>query len=124
MGNLTLPSLQEFHVKPQGTENRCGVKCHPFHMHVVPFQLQNLPKQSDYFQDGDWHDTFIHGEFEDVTVRFQLTTFTGDYVIHCHFLQHDDQGMMNYFYVSGKEGEMWQPARKIDPKCYFNAHTR
>jgi len=124
MANLTLPSLQEWVVGPTGAIATCGTSCHPFHLHVTPFQLLNLTVEDSYFQNGDWHDTFIHGVQADIAVRFQLSSFTGDYVTHCHLLQHEDEGMMNYVNVSGAEGQTWQPAKLIDPKCYNSAAAR
>jgi len=48
----------------------------------------------------------------------QFTQFTGNYVLHCHILTHEDQGMMAYFKVQGKEGTLWPGALDADPKCY------
>jgi len=122
MATLPLQSLQEWHVMPVGAIP-CGLLCHNFHLHVTPYQLQDLKEENSYFQNGDWHDTFT-GTQEDMTVRFQLSTFTGPYVTHCHFLQHEDEGMMNYFNVTGTEGQTWAPAKLIDPQCYDSAAER
>jgi len=125
MGTMELGTLQEWHVGPQGALSPSGVQGHPFHLHVSPYQLQDMPKDGHYFQSGDWQDTFIYGNGKtEVTVRFQASTFTGRWVAHCHFLQHEDMGMMNYVQVTGKEGTVWKPALKIDPKCYHNAKSR
>lgn len=76
---------------------------HIFHMHVNPFQLQDVvPAQNragNYFQRGDWHDTIrdvmsSHGHHHGhghLRTRFQTDTFTGTVPIHCHYLVHEDQ---------------------------------
>jgi len=129
VATLQMPSLQEWHVGPAGIQKEgdtsfCGVQCHPWHLHVTPFQLQNLPFNDTYFKNGDWHDVFMSGLVTNVTVRFQLTSFTGNYITHCHLLDHEDMGLMNYVHVNGTEGEMWAPAKQIDPHCYDSWASR
>merc|ERR1712190_628500 len=103
IATLNLASLQEWTIGPINTTKGGdgGLSYHPFHLHVTPYQLQNLSKESSYFRNGDWHDVFmsnqLNGKF--LTVRFQLSSFTGRYVVHCHILEHDDHGMMNYVEV-------------------------
>jgi FtsP/CotA-like multicopper oxidase with cupredoxin domain len=76
---------------------------HPFHIHTNPFQvisdssLTTQPK-SPYV----WYDTYAlpaaptSGTSTSYTVvmRQKYTDFTGAYVLHCHFLGHEDRGMM------------------------------
>ena len=68
---------------------------------------------------GDWHDTFQLGTTY-TRVRFQTDVFTGDVMIHCHYLQHEDEGMLMLLRITGKEGSTW-PAEEIDPTCYRGA---
>lgn len=71
---------------------------HPYHQHVYPFQIQSgfettLSSSSNgYYQVGDWHDT-IEGKKKGV-VRFLPQRFDGKIMIHCHRLDHEDEGMM------------------------------
>ena len=51
-----------------------------------------------YFQVGDWHDTIYDGSGES-TVRFYTDNFVGKMVVHCHVLEHEDQGMMGLYEV-------------------------
>ena len=35
-----------------------GMSAHPYHQHVHPFQLVGGFNESEYFRNGDWHDTW------------------------------------------------------------------
>jgi FtsP/CotA-like multicopper oxidase with cupredoxin domain len=74
---------------------------HPFHIHTNPFQVTfdsslgaKQPK-APYV----WFDTYAlppasGGTPGRVVMRHEYTQFTGAYVLHCHFLGHEDRGMM------------------------------
>ena len=47
---------------------------------------------------GDWRDTFPALNAE-VHVRYALDRFGGMMMIHCHYLVHEDLGMMDRFWV-------------------------
>ncbi|CAE7243258.1 unnamed protein product [Symbiodinium natans] len=105
-----------------------GIKQHPIHLHVTQYQLVALQCHNGtwithgscepdvYFQVGDWHDTLMFGGGQ-ARVRFQLSTFNGPYILHCHILSHEDQGMMTWFNVSGPEGTVWPGAEEVQ-RCY------
>jgi hypothetical protein len=38
-------------------------------------------------------------------------------VFHCHFLAHEDFGMMAQYNLIGEEGTLWPGARMVDPTC-------
>jgi FtsP/CotA-like multicopper oxidase with cupredoxin domain len=78
---------------------------HPFHIHVNPFQLMRpepgpdgkLAKQAD----GNpilmpiWKDTIsLPSNGTAVKIRSRYLRFNGKFVLHCHILDHEDQGMM------------------------------
>ena len=69
---------------------------HPYHQHVYPFQIQSGFGISDddtgYVQVGDWHDT-IEGPRTGV-IRYKPQRFDGKIMLHCHRLDHEDEGMM------------------------------
>ena len=75
-----------------------GTNAHPLHIHVNPFQITAMPSASyynDYFMTGDWHDTLMIPDFsgsDAVTVRMNTDSFTGKVVVHCHILEHEDEG--------------------------------
>jgi len=53
---------------------------------------------SSYFgQVGDWRDT-IPALSGSTIVRYKLDKFKGEIIMHCHFLFHEDMGMMASFY--------------------------
>jgi FtsP/CotA-like multicopper oxidase with cupredoxin domain len=95
---------------------------HPFHIHVNPFQIIQILKpdgtpvvgaDGKCNDDGDpqycdmigvWRDTlFIKnpnfnptgiGPGYVITMRTRYERYIGDFVLHCHILDHEDQGMM------------------------------
>lgn len=62
---------------------------HPFHIHTNHFQLISHGSD-DLYTVGDWFDTVP----ADGVIRFLTDRFTGTLVLHCHRLEHEDQGMM------------------------------
>eukprot|EP00931_Biecheleriopsis_adriatica_P055184 TRINITY_DN3256_c0_g1_i5.p1 TRINITY_DN3256_c0_g1~~TRINITY_DN3256_c0_g1_i5.p1 ORF type:complete len:635 (+),score=115.07 TRINITY_DN3256_c0_g1_i5:68-1906(+) len=109
-----------------------GAAGHPFHMHVNPYQITSITNMpgAGYFTEGDWHDTLMlpddrrlqgGGGGGAVTVRYQTDVFTGKVVVHCHILEHEDEGMMNIIEVTGTEGATWAGAEGIDSTCYRGA---
>merc|ERR1719183_2628343 len=94
---------------------------HPLHLHVIPYEIidakESDPELSGYYQNGDWHDTYLNGR-DEITVRIQPHKFAGDYILHCHLLKHEDFGMMGYFNIVGSEGTVWSGAELIDPTCH------
>jgi len=140
MATIPLEQIQEWHVS--------GTQWHPFHMHIQPYQLVDLSilvsleqdlsgpgdfsaaeskdlwkiaaAEENWFQVGDLHDTFF-GLSDNVTVRFAPRLWgTGTMMVHCHFLNHEDQGMMTFFNVSQLPCEGSQCAKSIDPSCYID----
>ena len=72
---------------------------HVFHIHTNPFQvIQNggAPLTPPYV----WQDSITLpaneplGRARVVKMRTKFEEFTGEYVLHCHFLGHEDRGMM------------------------------
>ena len=83
-----------------------GTGGHPFHLHINPYQIKTINADAtNWYKVGDWHDVFY--EFNNVgnpTVRFAANDFTGDMVLHCHFLEHEDLGCMGFAQITGTEG--------------------
>jgi len=91
-----------------------GVSMHPMHIHVQPFQLQEIEKTpyrvepegyEEWDQVGDWKDTYFSGTASDkIRVRFAFRLRgINKFIMHCHFLNHEDQGLMTSFNVSDSE---------------------
>eukprot|EP00884_Botryococcus_braunii_P015521 jgi/Botrbrau1/2652/Bobra.0203s0004.4 len=97
---LNLGTVQEFKLPTPNV--------HPFHLHISPVQLVYLPGYgtpegkelyTSYFEPGDWHDTLFLPMFSwNMTgfpiVRMQPGAYAGYAVLHCHILQHADEGCM------------------------------
>ena len=90
---------------PVGTVERWrfvtnGNAPHPVHIHGASFQVQSRRggRGMLYPWENGWKDTVLLGDREtvDVLIRFERT---GLYLIHCHQLAHEDQGMMSNFVV-------------------------
>ena len=120
LASFTTGTVNEYNVK--------GLWAHPFHQHVNPFQLTVTPPYDagGYFQAGDWHDTLLMPADADAknSVAMKLVTptdtFTGKQVIHCHFLVHEDWGMMAIIDMPGHEGARFDvsPYLANGDKCY------
>ncbi len=65
---------------------------HPFHIHVNPFQYDR--QGPDKKTERIWRDTLLVVQGEPLEIRTRYTDFTGKFVLHCHILDHEDQGMM------------------------------
>jgi FtsP/CotA-like multicopper oxidase with cupredoxin domain len=70
---------------------------HPFHIHTNPFQV--VRNATVTYPDPIWQDTIGLPSGSTATpgsvlLRQRYEEFTGEYVLHCHFLGHEDRGMM------------------------------
>ena len=102
--------------------NLDGVNAHPFHLHINSFQIAEAPgdTSANYFLQGDWHDVLMSNN-NALSVRLQTDRFTGKQVMHCHILEHEDQGMMAVGRITGTEGTLYTGAETIDSSCYRGA---
>lgn len=69
---------------------------HPFHIHVNPFQVDRMEPDATgaIVRRTVWKDTIMAFQNTLPPLRMRYTRFTGKFVLHCHILQHEDQGMM------------------------------
>ncbi|MCZ6773623.1 MAG: multicopper oxidase family protein [Proteobacteria bacterium] len=81
------------------TDEKSVAANHPFHIHVNPFQVQRKGPDGDL--EWIWRDTILVkqktrlGEQKlPIKIRSRYVRYTGDFVLHCHILDHEDQGMM------------------------------
>ncbi|MFL6118738.1 multicopper oxidase family protein [Actinophytocola sp.] len=100
---------------------------HPMHIHMARFQLLTRRKFADLkafdiaaggttrplpapgdgspierYEEG-WKDTFNVWSGEWIRVAGQFEGATGEYMYHCHILDHEDEGMMRPFVVHPAE---------------------
>jgi spore coat protein A, manganese oxidase len=82
-------------------------RVHPVHLHLVDAQLldrNGAPPRS--FERG-WKDVFILGEQETIRVAMRFRgepDFNGKFMMHCHQLVHEDNGMMSQFQLGQGAG--------------------
>ncbi|PWC36633.1 multicopper oxidase family protein [Azospirillum sp. TSO35-2] len=104
---------------------------HPFHIHVNPFEIMAIigPDGRDVSEPGSgdpdyagmkgvWKDTIWvksditsalssteppKGTYK-VVIRTRYERFIGEYVLHCHILDHEDQGMMQNVSIGVPDG--------------------
>ncbi len=95
---------------------------HPYHIHVNPFQIvkvldsdgndvstltpdPDVPVNLEDVQyrglKGQFKDTILVKQNYEVVIRSHYKKFEGDFVQHCHILDHEDQGMMEYVRICG-----------------------
>lgn len=83
-----------------------GKSVHPLHLHVNHMQIVDFTYTDTAEVDG-WEDAMAIGQWRDtvptfdgeLTVRFRASDFSGEHILHCHFLRHEDIGMMDSIYV-------------------------
>lgn len=85
---------------------------HPFHIHVNPFQIVKIENNTGEPMDpqfiglvGTWRDTLMVIPGYEITVRTRYQRYIGEYVLHCHILEHEDQGMMQNVQVVLPDGK-------------------
>eukprot|EP00927_Polykrikos_kofoidii_P059631 TRINITY_DN54775_c0_g1_i1.p1 TRINITY_DN54775_c0_g1~~TRINITY_DN54775_c0_g1_i1.p1 ORF type:complete len:796 (+),score=65.50 TRINITY_DN54775_c0_g1_i1:94-2481(+) len=78
---------------------------HPFHMHVNHMQIVTSEEDplTNWHRVGDWVDTYGGAG----TVRFRSDRYTGPVVMHCHLLQHEDEGCMAVSEIVKDVGNEW-----------------
>ena len=100
-GKILMPPMQKGTVEMWTVENRSD-GLHTFHIHVNPFFVLDI-KDSDgnSLMKGKeqrrmrWQDSIVLRPKSPVTFITKFDDFTGKFVIHCHNLKHEDQGMMH-----------------------------
>jgi FtsP/CotA-like multicopper oxidase with cupredoxin domain len=66
---------------------------HVFHIHTNPFQVTQVNGQPQ--ADLPWRDTVIvPHQGGSVVLRSRFLDYTGDFMLHCHMMNHEDMGMM------------------------------
>lgn len=75
-----------------------GNMLHNFHAHGIQFQVLARNGSMPPENERGWKDTVQvrEGEVVQVITRFQ---YPGDFMYHCHVLEHEDNGMMGQFRV-------------------------
>lgn len=77
---------------------------HPFHIHINPFQVLEINGKPIGLASPVWQDVVAIPAGGSVKIRHKFADFKGIYVIHCHILAHEDQGMMKLVRVDDFPG--------------------
>jgi FtsP/CotA-like multicopper oxidase with cupredoxin domain len=73
---------------------------HPIHLHGHSFRVLSRNGQPTAYRE--WQDTVLMAPREKVEIAF-VADNPGDWMFHCHILEHQAAGMMGVFRVSGKD---------------------
>ncbi|MEI7677706.1 MAG: multicopper oxidase family protein [Bacteroidales bacterium] len=82
-------------------DNSKGAEPHPMHIHGVQFQILDRTggRNSLIASEKGWKDTVLLLPGEKVRVIMTFASYKGKYMIHCHNLEHEDDGMMLQFEI-------------------------
>ncbi len=101
--------LPTFTLSADGVEEwkLTGAQNHPFHLHI--YHVQVIGDCGEY-EDGEYYDT-VAGN---CTIRFDInptttSVYEGKTIMHCHILEHEDQGAMGWADVLGSAGVIGAP---------------
>lgn len=83
---LTLGAVEEWVVSSTGSAQ--FFPGHPFHIHTNPFQFTD--------EQGRivWKDTLFVPVGKEFRLRTRYKRYVGQFVLHCHIVSHEDEGMM------------------------------
>lgn len=99
------------------TIHNTSTSFHPFHIHVNEFQV--IEKNGVKIDPPVWHDVLLLDTLSTYKIRMRFLDFDGKTVLHCHYLPHEDWGMMNIIEilppVTGVTDEPWK-----DPMAFPN----
>jgi spore coat protein A, manganese oxidase len=104
--DLVLANPDENDVEIWEIENRSGGWFHPFHIHLVDFQILSRNGKPPFSHERGPKDVAYIGENEKVRLLIEFKHQRGKYMMHCHNLPHEDHDMMQQFSVGLKPGEV------------------
>ena len=83
-------------------DNTNGEEIHPMHIHGVQFQVLNRSggRGVKIASEKGWKDTVLCMPGEKVRVIMSFPNHPGKFVLHCHNLEHEEDGMMLNFQIS------------------------
>ncbi|NUP11884.1 MAG: multicopper oxidase domain-containing protein [Polyangiaceae bacterium] len=98
-----------------------GFDGHPFHIHINPFLA--CPNQSNKEPNfPHWRDTmFVMAAEGPRQVLTHFKSFTGQFVIHCHKLNHEDEGMMELVEICKNGDEECLCQRTENGECILQS---
>jgi FtsP/CotA-like multicopper oxidase with cupredoxin domain/peroxiredoxin len=109
MGSGDLVRTVRLNTAEEWTLNAAQGK-HPFHIHVNPFEVI-VRDDSGRIVDRVWRDTLFVPARKKATIRLRFLDFTGKSVMHCHILDHAENGMMRAFRIDAGAGRALDSGR-------------
>jgi len=137
--NFTIPldpdGGEEWELSQNG--NRTGLPLKPFHVfhiHTNPFQVvstYDLDGKKVVYPEPIWQDSITlpnntnptdpNSPSTKVVIRQRFEDYTGPYVLHCHFLGHEDRGMMlTVQTVCPNNPGYWSETSTTQKECTFD----
>lgn len=83
---LTLGEVERWELSSTNTVR------HPYHIHINPFQVITFGGEKLPFPM--WKDVVLVDATDTAVIYTRYEDFVGDFVLHCHILNHEDEGMM------------------------------
>jgi FtsP/CotA-like multicopper oxidase with cupredoxin domain len=110
---------------------------HVFHIHTNPFQVVSTGDANGNtitYPEPIWHDSITlptnknpndpNNPKGKVVLRQRFEDYTGMYVLHCHFLGHEDRGMMlSVQTVCPNQPDSWSVTSATQKECTFGQFT-
>jgi len=93
----------------------------PLNPYINATMWSLIEDDDGWFKVGDWHDTYQDIGAQAVVRIAPRVPDLATMVFHCHYLNHEDQGMMTYVDVEGGSETCTkgaQCAKSLDPLCY------
>jgi Multicopper oxidase len=99
---------------------------HPVHVHGASFQVVSRSggRGRVFPWEGGWKDTVLLNDRETVQVLIRFAAYRGEYLIHCHKLEHEDNGMMSNFRWSEHERGAASDARRAAARPHMPPSRR
>ncbi len=80
-------------------DNSAGDEPHPMHLHGVQFQVIEKTGGTIEPYERGWKDTVLLKKGEKVKIIMRFPSEKGLFLLHCHNLEHEDDGMMMNFEI-------------------------
>jgi spore coat protein A len=102
-GKLYDPAIVDANPRLNATEiwtfRNFSDQAHPIHIHDIEWQILDVDRTPPASGDDGMKDTFLIPAGSSIRVIGTFTDNVGEYVSHCHILEHEDHAMMFNFVV-------------------------
>ena len=93
-----------------------GGQAHPFHVHLVQFQILDRNGQPPTGAEIGWKDTVLVPAGDTVRIIMPFERYADPevpYMYHCHIMEHEDAGMMGQFLVVEDPEQLGSRAKNL-----------